>query len=86
MARCSQFYIDELARLQLRLIAIGDAITALSATGGVESYMLDTGQSIQRVTRSQVNSLQITYDKTLSQIETLDARCSGNGLIMKPAF
>jgi hypothetical protein len=48
-----------IAKTKLMIIAIEDAILALS-TGGVQSYSLNTGQTQQTVTKANISSMRGT--------------------------
>jgi hypothetical protein len=69
-----------------QIIAYEDAATAL-ASGGVQSYTLDTGQSRQTVTRLDLDNLQKTIDSLYNRLATLEARLNGSGTITaRPAW
>ena len=83
---CSQFILDRITAKKAQIILYEDALTAL-ATGGVQEYRLDTGQSVQHVTKMDVKDLQNTVDSLYNTLATLEARCTGNGTItVRPAF
>ena len=58
-----------------------DAIDAL-VSGRVQEYRLDTGQTVQNVTRLDLNDLQAEVDRILNRIATLEARCNGGGVVI----
>ena len=58
-----------------------DAIDAL-VSGRVQEYRLDTGQTVQNVTRLDLDKLQIEVDRILNRIATLEARCNGGGVVI----
>lgn len=69
-----------------QIIAYEDAAAAL-ASGGVQSYTLDTGQSRQTVTRLDLDNLQKTIDSLYNRLATLEARLNGSGTITaRPAW
>lgn len=69
-----------------QIIAYEDAATAL-ASGGVQSYTLDTGQSRQTVTRLDLDDLQKTVDSLYNRLATLEARLNGSGTVTaRPAW
>jgi len=69
-----------------QMIAYEDAATAL-ASGGVQSYTLDTGQSRQTVTRLDLDNLQKTIGSLYNRLATLEARLNGSGTITaRPAW
>ena len=83
---CSQFMLDRIAAKQAQIIVYEDALTALG-DGGVQEYRLDTGQSVQHVTKMDVADLQKTVDSLYNTLATLEARCTGSGTIIgRPAF
>ena len=68
------------------IIAYEDAALAL-ATGGVQSYTLDTGQTRQTVTRLELSSIQRTIDSLYNRCATLEARLNGSGTVTaRPAW
>ncbi len=74
-----QFWIDRIESTKLQIVAYEDAILALT-TGGVASYTLNTGQSIQTVTKNNLNSLRVGIDSLLNRLVTLEARVCGGGV------
>ena len=70
-----------------QIIVYEDAVTALGAAGGVQSYKLDTGQSIINVTRADLSQLQKTIDGLYNRCATLEVRLNGSGSsVGKPAW
>jgi hypothetical protein len=61
------------------------AITALSS-GTVQSFMLDTGQSQQRVTKKDLTDLQKSYTSMLNLVATLEARVYGRAGQARPGW
>ena len=63
-------------------------IAALEATilsissGAIEEYLLDTGQSRQRVTKTNIHVLQNTLDSLYNRLATQCARLNGSGTII----
>jgi len=83
---CSEFMQERITATKALIVAYEDALLAL-ATGGVQEYRLNTGQSDQKVTKMDVKDLQNTVDSLYNTLATLEARCTGNGvLIGRPAF
>jgi hypothetical protein len=72
---------NALARQQDTLTIYLDAIDAL-VSGRVQEYRLDTGQTVQNVTRLDLDKLQIEVDRILNRIATLEARCNGGGVVI----
>ena len=69
-----------------QIIAYEDAALAL-ATGGVQSYTLDTGQSRQTVTKIELSALKKAIDGLYNRCATLEARLKGSGTVnVRPAW
>ena len=69
------------------LIDAYEAAALALATGGVQSYMLDTGQSRQTVTKLDLGGLQKTLDMLYNRCATLQARLNGgNSFTARPAW
>lgn len=83
---CSEFMQERITATKASIVAHEDALTALG-TGGVQSYKLDTGQTITNVTKMDVADLQSAVDSLYNTLATLEARCNGTGTIIgRPAF
>ncbi len=80
-----QFWDDELTKAKAQATALNDAILFLYANPH-QSYTLDTGQSSQRVSRPDLDSLQNQYDGLLNRISSLDARCNGASQQIRPGW
>ncbi len=75
-----------LERTEATIILYMDAIDAL-VSGGVEEYTLDTGQSIQRVTKLDLEKLQVEVDRLMNRCTTLSARINGGNVsIVRPVW
>ncbi len=59
--------------LEAALIALADPT--------ITSYSLDTGQSVQRVTRRDISRLTADLESAYSLLSTLQTRSSGRGTI-----
>jgi len=68
-----------------QIVAYETAADAL-ATGGIQSYTLDTGQTRQTVTRLDLAALQKTIDSLYNRCATLEARLNGGTLTARPAW
>ena len=69
-----------------QIIAYEEATLAL-ASGGVQSYIIDTGQSRQSVTKLDLEWMNKTIDSLMNRLVTLEARLSGSGsLTARPAW
>lgn len=77
------------AFIQARITATKAAIVAYEAaqlalaTGGVQSYALDTGQTRQTVTRMDLDKLQKSVDALYNRCATLEARLNGASIIAR---
>lgn len=80
------------AQTQASLTATLAAITAYEtaqlalATGGVQSYLLDTGQTRQTVTKLDLAGMQKALDILYNRCATLTARLNGAVTIARPAW
>lgn len=68
------------------IVAYEDAVLALSAANGVQSYTLNTGQSTQTVTRSDVSSLNAMLNSLYNRLATMEARLKGGTTHVRPAW
>lgn len=83
----SAFLIERIMQTKLIIIAYEEAILALTGAGAIESYILDTGQTRQNVTRSNLKELNTTLDGLYNRLCTMQARQTGGGvLIARPAW
>ena len=83
----SAFLLERIAKTKLIIEEYENAILALTGAGAVESYDLDTGQSRQKVTRSNLKELNTTLDGLYNRLCTMQARQSGgNTVISRPAW
>ena len=79
--------------LQARITATETAIAAYEAAqlafandGNMQSYKLDTGQSVQTVTRADLASITKTVQSLYNQLSTLCARKDGAASVGRPAW
>jgi len=80
------FLADRITVVKAAIVAYEAAILAI-ATDGAQSYTLDTGQSRQTVNKLDLPALQKTLDGLYNQLSVMEARLSGNGvLIGRPGF
>ena len=81
------FLIERIAKTKLIIEAYEDAILSLTGAGAIEEYMLNTGQSIQKVTRSNLKELSDTLDGLYNRLCTMQARLTGGGVLLgRPAW
>jgi len=80
----TQARIDSLEAI---IVAYEGAILALG-TAGVQSYKLDTGQTVQTVTRADLSQLRAALDGLLNQHAVLTARLGGCGapVLVRPVW
>jgi hypothetical protein len=69
-----------------RLTAAEEAVIKYLAGGTVQSFMLDTGQSQQRVTKKDLASLRLALDSALNRVATLEARLYGQAGQARPGW
>lgn len=75
----------QIEKTKLLIIAYDDAL--LSLAGGAQSYMLDTGQTRQTVTKADIGRLQSGLFFLENRLSTLDARRCGSGTFYgRPGF
>lgn len=77
----STFIQARITATKLQIVNYEDAAAALGA-GGVQSYKLDTGQSILNVTKLDLTMIQKTIDSLYNRLATLEARLTGNGTVI----
>lgn len=72
-------YLDgKIAGIKARIDALEAAFLNI-ASGAIEEYSLDTGQSKTRVKKSNIAVLSKTIDSLYNQLVTLEARLYGCG-------
>ena len=76
------FLKTRIAAIQLQITAYEDAITAVS--GGVQTYKLDTGQTVQNVTRYDLNDLQKALDALYNRYSVMCARLNSGTVTVRP--
>ena len=75
---CTDFLQERIDKTKAMIVALEDAILGLT-DGTILSYMLDTGQTEQRVTRQNIVEVQRVVDRLYNRLTTLQNRCSGGG-------
>lgn len=81
------FLTERITQTKLMIVAYEEAILALTGAGAIESYTIDTGQTRQTVTRSNLEELNTTLDGLYNRLCTMQARQTGGGvLIARPAW
>jgi len=83
----SNFLENEYCNLQNLIFKYDQAISAL-VSGNHSSYQLDTGQSMQRVTRLDLDSLRATRKEMMSELDSLASRLGKNRsvVVVRPDF
>lgn len=66
---------------KLQIVAYETATLAL-ADDNIQSYKLDTGQTIQNVTKLDLTALNKTIDSLYNRCATLEARLNGSGTVI----
>lgn len=74
-----KFLSDRIAATEATIADLENA-ELLLATGGVQSYTLDTGQTRQTVTRVNMTELRKAIDAAYNRRATLIARRDGSGV------
>lgn len=81
-----EFWLVQIAAVEARIVAIQAAITAIQING-VESYMLDDGQTRQSVTRASLPRLEQALSALLSQRDVYRQRAGITGPVYgRPGF
>lgn len=81
----TEFWQERLAACQLQVAAYEDASLAL-ASGQIQSYTLDTGQTRQTVTKLDLEWINTAIDSLLNRCATIEARLNGAALQTRPAW
>jgi len=72
------FILTQIAAIEAQIIAYRAAVTAV-ASGGVQSYEIDTGQTRERVTKVDLLRLNGIISWLMNERATLRALLYGNG-------
>jgi len=76
----------KITKLEARITATEDAIEAI-ATGSVEEYRLDTGQTVTNVTKINLATIQKVLEGMYNQLTIMCTRLNGGGSVtVKPAW
>ena len=59
--------------------AYEDAMLALAT--GAQTYKLDTGQTVQSVTKADLGSMRLVLDGLMNRCATMEARLNGSGVV-----
>jgi len=80
------FLTDRIAATEAQITAYETAIEAFATNGAIQTYKLDTGQTVQTVTRSDLADLNKTLDILYNRLSTLCARRDGAASVVRPAW
>lgn len=81
----NDFINEQITIVKAQITAYNAALTAL-ITGGVQSYSIDTGQSIQKVTKLDIGELNKMRNSLYNQLATLQARLNGAAVLAVPGW
>ncbi len=82
---CTDFIASQIPIIEAQITAYQNAITAFG-NDDIQSYKLDTGQTVQTVTRSDVLNMQKTIDSLFNRLSMITARCGGAMTLVRPAW
>lgn len=80
------FLTDRITATEAEIAAYEAASLAFANNGAMQTYKLDSGQTIQTVTRADLSSIQKTIDSLYNRLSTLCARRDGASSIVKPGW
>mgnify|MGYP000020374601 CR=1 FL=1 len=80
------FLEDRITATEAAIAAYETAELAFANDGNMQSYKLDTGQTIQTVTRADLSSIRTTIDSLYNRLSTLCARKDGASSVGRPAW
>ena len=86
MAIPDTFLSDRITATAAQITAYETAIEAFATNGAIQTYKLDTGQTIQTVTRADLEDLNKTLDILYNRYSTLCARRDGASSLVRPAW
>ncbi len=75
------FIQDRITATKKQIVEYENAASQL-AIGGIQSYLIDTGQSEQRVTKFDLVALQRVIDSLYNRCTTLETRLTGSGVVI----
>lgn len=77
----STYLTERIEKTKLQIEALEDAVIAVS-TDAIESYTLDTGQSRQTVTKSNIKILNDVLESLYNRLTMLQNRLNGTGTVI----
>lgn len=82
----STFIHERITATKNQIATLEDAALNISS-GAITSYTLDTGQSRQVVTKSNISLINKAIDALYNRLATLETRLTGNGTVVgRPAW
>ena len=78
------FLQERINKAKALIAAYEEALLALGS--GVQSFKLDTGQTVESVTELDLDRLNATVDGLYNRCATLEARLNGANVIGRPAW
>lgn len=78
------FLQDRIDRTKAQIVAVEDVVTAMIADpddGGTKAYTLNTGQTVQTVTKRDLPRLETLVDSLMNRLVTLQTRQNGGGVV-----
>lgn len=80
------FATERLVRVKATIVIYEDAIDALGQYG-TQSYTLDTGQNVERVTKFDLQRLNNVLESLYNRCAILETRLTGSGVVnVRPAW
>ena len=76
----NDFLQERITNIKARIVAYEEAALAL-ASGAIQEYSLDTGQTVTRVTKANIKTLQNLLDQLMNQLAVYQQRLNGGGTI-----
>lgn len=77
---------QRITAVKAQITAYEDAILAFGNNGAIHSYTLDTGQSRQTVTRSDLSTMNRIIGSLYNRLAVLEARLYGGAVTVQPAW
>jgi len=80
------FLTTRITATEALITAYEAASQAFATNGAIQTYKLDTGQSVQTVTRADLEQITATLSSLYNQLATLCARRDGAASINQPGW
>jgi hypothetical protein len=74
----AEFIQSQIDTTQKQILLYQDALTAFAQNDAIQHYKIDTGQTVQTVTRANLTEISNIIDKLYNRCATLEARLTGN--------